>query len=249
MTRYTSLHVFTLLLITTAAFATPPFPDALNRAAISVDKSGNIAYDALILGNGDINALLYTEGGAPALVLTKNDVWDARLDSKLDPPLPTLELLKRLGTSGKRFEEILEPGTTFEKPDSYHAHPYPCPRACARLIVGDSTGTRWRQIRAQGNTNAFAREGGAGVMRIDGAAGTSNGYACSVADPGIGALRRIRLTVRGSENARFFVELGSDQPARALFQRLAGEPDGAERDFLRSAGGLRSGEAHALHVD
>ena len=212
MTRYTFFHICNFLLITTAAFATPPFPEALDRAAIRVEKTDDIAYDALILGNGDINALLYSEGGAPALVLTKNDVWDARLDSKFDPPLPTLKLLKRLGASGKRFEEILEPGTSFSGPDSYHAHPYPCPRACARLLFGNLTGTQWRQIRAEGKENGFVREGEAGVMRIVGAAGASNGYACAIANQEKGGPQRIRLTVEGSQNARFFVEVGSAKP-------------------------------------
>ena len=235
MTRYISLHICTLLLITTTAFATPPFPDALDRAAIRVDKTDDIGYDALILGNGDINALLYTEGGTPALILTKNDVWDARLDSKLDPPLPTLKLLKQLGASGKKFENILEPGTTFKGPDSYHAHPYPCPRACARIVCGDPTSAQWRQIRAEGKENGFALEEGAGVMRISGTSGASNGYACAVANREIGVPRRIRLTVEGSENARFFVELGSLKPGVHFFERLARVPHEIAGGCLRSS--------------
>ena len=36
-----------------------PFPNALDAAAISVERLDRIQDDALLLGNGDINALLY----------------------------------------------------------------------------------------------------------------------------------------------------------------------------------------------
>ncbi|MDP7305887.1 MAG: hypothetical protein QGG09_22435, partial [Pirellulaceae bacterium] len=75
---------------------TIPFSQALDAAAISVGRLDSILDHALILGNGDINALVYSEAGQLRLMLTKNDVWDARLDSKLDPPLPTLKLIKKL---------------------------------------------------------------------------------------------------------------------------------------------------------
>ena len=244
MFRPTPSHVFTaFLLVAATAFAAPPFPEALDRAAIRVEKTDDIAYDALILGNGDINALLYTEGGTPALVLTKNDVWDARLDSKLDPPLPTLELLKRLGKTGASFEYVIEPGATFSGPDSYHAHAYPCPRACARVVFGNPSETAWRQIRAEGKENSFAPEGDAGVMRIVGAAGASNGYALSIADREIGDPKRLRLSVCGTENARFFVDITSagggvvfssgwrETPTKAE-EVLYDLPDGFEPDKL-----------------
>jgi hypothetical protein len=34
----------------------------------------------LVLGNGDLNALLWERGGALCLRVTKNDIWSARLD-------------------------------------------------------------------------------------------------------------------------------------------------------------------------
>jgi len=64
-------------------------------------------------------------------------VWDARLDTTLDPPLPTLKRIKELGGGTWTDRKLILPeDSTWEGPDSYHAHPYPCPRACARLILG-----------------------------------------------------------------------------------------------------------------
>ena len=111
-----------------------PFPTALEAADISVPRLDDILEYALILGNGDVNALVYSENGSLILMLTKNDVWDARLDTKLDPPLPTLARIKELAF-GKWPDRnwVLPEGSRWSGPDSYHAHAYPCPRACARV--------------------------------------------------------------------------------------------------------------------
>ena len=154
-----------------------PCPEALNAAAISVDRLDSILDYALLLGNGDVNALVYSESGALVLALTKNDVWDARLDSTLDPPLPTLDLIKRLAAndapkhSGR--STLLEEGWGQQGEDSYHAHPHPCPRACGRLVLSDRPmRPGWREIRAQGTHNAWEHRDGA-VDLQDLAAATS----------------------------------------------------------------------------
>ena len=132
-----------------------PYPEALDAAAVSVDRLDSILEYALLVGNGDINALVYSDGGQLKLMLTKNDVWDARLDSKLDPPLPTLALIKKLGpvspTKYGTSSVILDEGSTWQGPDSYHAHPYPCPRPCARLVLSERPEQPcWKNIRALG---------------------------------------------------------------------------------------------------
>jgi len=88
-----------LMVGATSVWAAPtiPFADSLEGAAVSVDRLDDILKYALIIGNGDINALVYTDSGNIELILTKNDVWDARLETALDPPLPTLARIKELG--------------------------------------------------------------------------------------------------------------------------------------------------------
>ncbi|MBN1589411.1 MAG: hypothetical protein JW888_07845 [Pirellulales bacterium] len=54
------------------------YPPALDAAAISVPRLDSIHEYALIIGNGDINALVYQETDRLVLRITKNDVWDAR---------------------------------------------------------------------------------------------------------------------------------------------------------------------------
>ena len=114
-----------------------PYQEALDRSDIALDNLDDILNRSLLIGNGDISALVYQQKGRFVLNLTKNDVWDARLDTSNDPPLmPIRELKEKVKTLGSEAEgdlsRILESG---EEKDSYHTHSYPCPRLCGRLYV------------------------------------------------------------------------------------------------------------------
>jgi len=195
-----------------SAWAAEPrvlFPAALDAAAIAVERLDRILDDSLILGNGDVNALLYSDGGNLVLRLTKNDVWDARLDSKLDPPIPTLKRIKELAAGEwKHRNWILPEGSTWKGPDSYHAHPYPCPRACAIVRFGSRPAKpAWRCIRAQGRHNAWERKGDVTVMSIQGAKEASNGYAFGPIALSTDDYTTLRVRLSGTENARFYIDL------------------------------------------
>ena len=114
---------FTLLLAAAPCFAEAPFPAALERSAVNVSTLSEPIHDAMILGNGDLNALAFAEGNDLVVRITKNDVWDARLDTALDPPLPTLARLKELGAGvWPERNWILPEGAAAPEADSYHAH-------------------------------------------------------------------------------------------------------------------------------
>ncbi len=124
-----------------------PYPAALQDAAIHVGSLDSILDQSLLIGNGDINALIFEEDGVLVMTLTKNDVWDARLDTANDPPLPTLDLVKHYAFSETGFQiqnsnsgQLLPEGMEWSGKDSYHANPYPCPRACAKLTLGKNPG-------------------------------------------------------------------------------------------------------------
>ena len=119
-----------------------PYPKALADAAIKVDNLNDILNGSLIVGNGDINALIYSDSNSIVMNLTKNDVWDARVETFRDPPIPTLDLIKQLGTSDTAFPlknnnsaYVLPEGETWEEKDSYQSEAYPCPRQCARIYI------------------------------------------------------------------------------------------------------------------
>ncbi|NLP10867.1 hypothetical protein GX408_10785 [bacterium] len=118
-----------------------PYPKALADAAVRVNDLRNLLDGSLIIGNGDLNALVYQEKDGLVMSLTKNDVWDARIDTRLDPPLPTVDLIKKLGALDTAFplkdnnrDFVLPEGMTWQGPDSYSAAANPCPRQCARIV-------------------------------------------------------------------------------------------------------------------
>lgn len=93
---------------------TPPYPAALSNAAITETTLADKNANALPLGNGDLNGLLFYQGSDLVLNLSKNDVWDARIITNSDPVLPTINVAAHTWTG------------TQSAPPSYNT-PYPCP--------------------------------------------------------------------------------------------------------------------------
>jgi len=210
-----------------------PYPKALDAAAVAVDRLDSILDYALLIGNGDVNALVYSEGGQLKLMLTKNDVWDARLDSPRDPPLPTLALIKKLAaTRGAGFSDtqvLLEEGSMWKGPDSYHSHPYPCPRPCARLVLSDGPERPcWKRIRSLGSRSSFDSEGTAAVMRLEGPAESSNGYAFGPIGAASDEYNQLHVKVSGSNNARFYVDVIGPEHQLSLSSGWTDSPVQAE---------------------
>ena len=89
--------VFGAMLCCEAAFsraATPqsaPYPDALAAAAVSEDRIDDLSKRGLVVGNGELNAIIYSSGNDLRLRIAKNDCWDMRIDTKEDPPLPSID--------------------------------------------------------------------------------------------------------------------------------------------------------------
>ena len=73
-----------------AADTGPPFPAALKAAAVHVAKLPNMA-SGLLVGNGEMNAVVYADGSNLRIRIAKNDCWDVRVDTKSDPPLPHID--------------------------------------------------------------------------------------------------------------------------------------------------------------
>jgi len=114
-----------LLLATIPARAeTIPFPLALDAAVVTQEQLDDIGKRALPIGNGDLNALLWERNGQICLRVTKNDLWDARIDTSEDPPLLKMDVRNRTWSGG-----------TNSAP-SWSNHPYPEPRCAAVVTIG-----------------------------------------------------------------------------------------------------------------
>ncbi len=136
-----------VFLVLSAAFhfsGTIPFKTRLDEAAVKLNKINDIAEESLIIGNGDINALVYEKDGTLVLQVTKNDVWDSRLNTEDDPPLPTLELVKHHFSSLDPDDDthygdrgyILPDGYDKQIIDSYSRSSNPCPRIVGLVSIG-----------------------------------------------------------------------------------------------------------------
>ena len=96
-----SIAVFAIIQIPTVAQVIP-YPDALNNSAIIQSSIDDVDSSAMIIGNGDINALIYSEREDLVMHLAKNDVWDARLITEEDPPLLKVNVREHTFTGGGR---------------------------------------------------------------------------------------------------------------------------------------------------
>ena len=101
-----------------------PYPDALNSASIVQSSIDDVDTEAMVVGNGDINALIYAKDDQLVLHLAKNDVWDARLITEKDPPLLNVNVAAHTWTGGGR-------------PASWN-HPYPTQTPPAVVRIHDA---------------------------------------------------------------------------------------------------------------
>lgn len=210
-----------------AASATQiPFPEALAKAAVVQTRLDHILENSLLLGNGDVNGVLYTSGDALLMRLTKNDVWDARVDTTNDPPLLKIDIQnKKLG------------GPIAGSMPSWD-RPFPCPRVCAKLVLGaNTTGSAWQPIRAEGRSNTWTNRAGAAVMSLEGGAGASCGYRLSGLDLPADRFPVLRVKLSGSANARYYIDvMASDQTALFGSKWIDSPAVPTERRFQLPAG-------------
>ena len=71
-----------------------PYPDALAAAAVSESKISDIRSLGLVVGNGEMNAIIYSADNDLHLRISKNDCWDMRVFTQDDPPLPLVDVAK-----------------------------------------------------------------------------------------------------------------------------------------------------------
>ena len=231
-----TLMVATSIMAPPARPAEPaiPFADALDEAAISVPRLDGVTDYSLLIGNGDINALVYSDSGNLVLRLTKNDVWDARLDTSDDPPLLPIKRIKELARGdwlkdGSFGGGWLDPdGKPHQGGDSW-SRPYPCPVPCGIVRLGDRPSRpSWRRVRAEGTHNGWERQGGAAVMSIEGCPGASNGFRLGPIEFSTDDYTTLTITLSGTENARYFVAIGGPEVSDLFASTWIETPTGSE---------------------
>ena len=103
-----------------------PYENSLKEANVTLTKMQSGQRDGLILGNGDLYGIVWEKEGGLFMRITKNDIWDARIDLSKDGPMPVVDVVNNLisGTVGGQ--------PSYEKL-------YPQPRCAAALRLGPVT--------------------------------------------------------------------------------------------------------------
>ncbi len=173
-----------------------PFPKALEEANVSLSSMADGQGESLMLGNGDLYGIVWRKGGGLYMRITKNDIWDARVDTSKDGPVPRIDVRTRkiTGATGA--------------PPSYKL-PYPHPRCATGLKLGptESTGAfSWRCIRTATKHSLIPTEGESGAaMTVAGRALESTGYRV-VLPPGTTA-SAFTFTVKGAKNTEYYIDV------------------------------------------
>ncbi|MCH5377831.1 MAG: hypothetical protein JJ992_28075, partial [Planctomycetes bacterium] len=176
-----------------------PFPAALDAATVVESQVSDIHREALMLGNGDLQGLLWERNGALCLRISKNDVWDARVDTSQDVPLMRVDVPAQTWSGGGY-------------PPSWKK-PYPQPRCAAVVNIGSANAESgvWQCIRAGGKVNQWYRQEEAGIMAIEGATGASAGYRWTLDAAQTGPFTALKFRIAGTPGARYYVNVLAGQ--------------------------------------
>lgn len=154
------LSVLIPIALQTSSMAQPiPYPDALYDAAIIQPSIDDLDTKAMIIGNGDINALIYSKDNELVMHLAKNDVWDARLITEKDPPLLKVNVAERTWTGGGRPASWNQPYPTQTPPALIRIKsPGDVTHAKLDLKLGlalTHSGSAWTTVRALAQNNVY----------------------------------------------------------------------------------------------
>jgi hypothetical protein len=187
-----------ILLIGSAGRATDPpeipYVSALQGADVVQEKMATELPGALILGNGDLNGILWVHEGRLRFSITKNDACDARLETADDPEITRIDIKNRKWSN-----------TAF--PPSWRK-PYPCPMICGHVeFSGDAAGERspsWAAVRQEGqSTIDYDKTGKMVIATIQGHAGNSAGW--GFAPKATDQIQRVTARLSGNANAQWYL--------------------------------------------
>lgn len=194
-----------------------PFPAALEEAAVVQSRISDIQREAVILGNGDLHGLLWERHGTLCLRVSKNDIWDARVDTFQDPPLMKVDVPNQSWSGGGR-------------PPSW-SKPYPQPRCAAvvRIGAGAEQPGSWQCIRSGGKVNEWVRKEDGGVMAIEGAAEASAGYRWNIDAARSKGRTALAFEISGTPGAKYYVNVLAPGGKHPVASGWRDTPQEAER--------------------
>jgi hypothetical protein len=126
--------LFAALLHATAHATDIPYPAALDAAAVTLPDVADISKKGLVVGNGELNAIVYSSGNEIRLRVSKNDCWDMRITTDENPPIPTVDVAKQTFT-----------GEQGKAPPSWEKYVHPTAIPCTDIALSAASGqTTWK---------------------------------------------------------------------------------------------------------
>ncbi len=130
--------IVTAFILTQAVCSVSGYESGLSRSDILLRDINKGLDTHLLIGNGDLMGAVERIDDDLIIYLSKNDIWDCRLETEHDAPLVPLKDIIQIaneGADGKPPQEALNDLFKKHAPndDSYHRNPYPCPRMAARI--------------------------------------------------------------------------------------------------------------------
>ena len=114
-----------------------PFSTALDAAAVTLPDVSDISKKGLVVGNGELNAIVYSSGNEIRLRVSKNDCWDMRINTEENPPIPTVDVAKQTFT-----------GEQGKAPPSWEKYVHPTALPCTDIALAAPAGqTAWKSAK------------------------------------------------------------------------------------------------------
>ncbi|MBN8456995.1 MAG: hypothetical protein J0M04_04050 [Verrucomicrobia bacterium] len=124
-------------LLLTATAAEIPYSAALDAAAVNLPDVSDISKKGLIVGNGELNAIVYSSGNEIRLRVSKNDCWDMRITTDENPPLPIVDVAKQTFT-----------GEQGKAQPSWEKYVHPTALPCTDISLAGASGqTAWKSAK------------------------------------------------------------------------------------------------------
>jgi len=111
-----------------------PYPSELDASAVTQTDISDIGANGMVVGNGEMNGILYSNGNDMYIRVSKNDVWDARVNTSGDAALPVINPATHAFTG-----QGAQP--------SWNNYTYPCPAPAADIKLAAVTGqSGWNAV-------------------------------------------------------------------------------------------------------
>jgi hypothetical protein len=67
-----------------------PYPSALDASAVTQTDLSDIGAKGMLVGNGELNGIVYSSNSDIIILVSKNDVWDGRVNTSGDGAVPSI---------------------------------------------------------------------------------------------------------------------------------------------------------------